>query len=181
MNILINGTMLNVVSAYAERENNITLFIHVPQSEIGYDELKTLFKNNTDDIIKTDGETTETFSGFTYANIIDDDDNNVNIVKLTAKEYDFQLGRNRQLEADNTNLQNAVVSKDSEISTLNNTISEKETVIEEKNVVITEQAETIANLEKSVEEKTVEIEELLLIAEEYADMLFQSATESEVE
>lgn len=174
MKILVSGTTLNAVSAYAERENNITLFIHVPQSEIGYDELKTLFKNNTDDIIKTDGETTETFSGFTYANIIDDDDNNVNIVKLTANEYDFQLGRNRQLEADNANLQNAVVSKDSEISNLNNTVSEKENVI-------AEQEETIATLEKSVEEKTVEIEELLLIAEEYADMLFQSATESEVE
>lgn len=145
MNILVNGITLNVVGAYAERENNITLFIHVPQSEIGYDELKTLFKNNTDDIIKTDGETTETFSGFTYANIIDDDEDNVNIVKLTANEYDFQLGRNRQLEADNANLQSKIISKDSEISSLNTTISELE--------------KTIANFEKS--DNSSENDELL--------------------
>lgn len=178
MNVLVNGITLNVNNAYAERENDITLFIHVPQSEMAYSDLKELFKGNTSDIIKTDGDNVETYSGFTYANIVDDDENGVYVVKLTANEYEFQLGRNRQLEADKADLQNAVANKDSEISTLTNTVSEKE-------VVITEQEETIIGLQAEIvikdEElnaKDAEIAELLTIAEEYADMVFGSLTEN---
>lgn len=98
MNVLVNGTTLNVNNAYTEREENITLLVLVPQSEMDYADLKDLFKGNTGDIIKTDGSASETFSGFTYANIIDDDANGQHIVRLTSSEYEFQLARNRQLE-----------------------------------------------------------------------------------
>lgn len=191
MNVLVNGITLNVNNAYAERENGITLFILVPQSEMVYSDLKEIFKNNNGDIIKTDGDNVETFSGFTYANIADDDANGVYVVKLTANEYDFQVGRNRQLEADKASLEGTVASKDMEISTLNATITEKDkvitereetitakdTVIGEKEVVITEQKETITALEATVAEKDVEIAELLTIAEEYADMLYNESLE----
>lgn len=138
MNVLVNGTTLNVNNAYTEREENITLLVLVPQSEMDYADLKDLFKGNTGDIIKTDGSASETFSGFTYANIIDDDANGQYIVRLTSSEYEFQLARNRQLEADKANLEGTVASKDMEISNLNNTISEKD--------------KTIAELEKAIGE-----------------------------
>ena len=105
MKILVSGTTLNVTNAYAERGSAITLYIHVPYVEMDYAGLKALFKGNTGDIVKTaDDDSTELFSGFTYSNIVDDDANEVYIVKLSATEYDFQLGRNRQLEADKASL-----------------------------------------------------------------------------
>lgn len=193
MNVLVNGTTLNVNNAYAERENGIiTCTVIVPQNEIDYADLKALFKGNTEDIIYTkDDESTELFSGFTYKNILDDDENGQYIVKLTSDEYSFQLGRNRQLEADKASLESTVASKDVEISNLNvyvaekdkvitereETIKAKDTVIGEKEVVITEQKETITALEATITEKETEIAELLTIAEEYADMLYADALE----
>ena len=168
MNVLVNGITLNG-KAYAERDTVtgiITCTIIVPQSEMDYADLKALFKGNTEDIVytKEDGST-ELFSGFTYSHIVDDDANAQHIVKLTSDEHSFQLGRNRQLEADKATLENTVASKDNKIATLNGTISErdkviaekeetivaKDVVIGEKEVVITEQKETIATLEAEIE------------------------------
>ena len=195
MNVLVNGTTLNVKNAYAERDTVtgiITCTVIVPQSEMEYADLKALFKGNTEDIIYTkEDESTELFSGFTYSHIVDDDENGQHIVKLTANEYSFQLGRNRQLEADKATLESTVASKEAEISNLNVTVSEKDkviaereetittkdTVIGEKEVLITEQKETITALEATVVEKDSEIEELLVIAEQYADMLYGEALE----
>ena len=167
MNVLVNGTTLNG-KAYAERENGMIICtVIVPQTEMDYADVKALFKNNTEDIIYTnDSEEQKIFSGFSFASILDDDANSQYIIKLTADEYAFQLGRNRELEADKVSLENTVASKDSEISTLNATISEKDkvitereetitakdTVIGEKEVVITEQKETITALEAEIVE-----------------------------
>ena len=205
MNVLVNGTTLNVTNAYAERENGMIICtVIVPQSEMDYAEVKALFKGNTEDIIYTnDAEEQKIFSGFSFKNILDDDENSQYIVKLTADEYAFQLGRNRELEADKASLESTVMSKDNEISNLNVTISEKdkvieenETTIEQKNVVIsekettiTEQKETITAMETTITEKDneltakdAEIAELLTIAEEYADMLYnESLKELETE
>lgn len=201
MNILINNTTLNVNNAYPERDTQngiITLFVTVPYSEMDYADLKALCKANTEDIIKNDGDKTEIYSGFSFASILDDEVNEVYTVKMTSDEYAFQLGRNRQLEADKAGLENTVSAKEMEISNLNSTISEKEatiaereatieakdsmiseknTVIEEKEVVITEQKETITELEATIISKDGEIAELLTIAEEYADMLYAAAME----
>ena len=191
MNILINNTNLNVNNAYAERDTQngiITLFVTVPYSEMDYADLKALCKANTEDIIKTNGEATETFSGFSFASILDDEVNEVYTVKMTSDEYSFQLGRNRQLETDKAGLENTVSAKEMEISNLNVTVSEKEAtiaereatieakeeVISEKETTITEQAETITELEATIVSKDEEIAELLTIAEEYADMVFAS-------
>ena len=192
MNVLVNGTTLNG-KAYAERENGMIICtVIVPQNEMDYAAVKALFKGNTEDIIYTnDSEEQKIFSGFTFASILDDDANSKYIIKLTADEYAFQLGRNRELEADKANLEGTVASKEAEISTLNSTISErdktiaereetitaKDNVIGEKEVVITEQKETITALEATVAEKDVEIAELLTIAEEYADMLYNESLE----
>ena len=206
MNVLVNGTTLNVTNAYAERDTVtgiITCTVIVPQTEMDYADVKALFKNNTEDIIYTNEEEEQKiFSGFSFVSILDDDANGQYIIKLTADEYAFQLGRNRELEADKANLQSTVASKDMEISNLNVTISEKDktiaereetitakdTVIGEKEVVITEQKETIATLETAIAEKDTEltakdaeIAELLTIAEEYADMVFASLEETELE
>lgn len=98
MNVLVNGVTLNVNNAYTEREDDITLFVLVPQSEMDYAGLKELFKKNAREIIKTDGDKVETFSGFTYVNTVDDDANNQYIVRLKSSEIEFQRERNRILE-----------------------------------------------------------------------------------
>ncbi len=196
MKILVDGTTLNVINAYAERGTTITLYIHVPYAEMGYAELKALFKENTGDIVKTaDDDSTELFSGFTYSNIVDDDANEVYVVKLTATEYDFQLGRNRQLETDKASLESTVMSKDNEISNLNGTISEKDKTIAEKEEVITAKSNTIAEKEVTITEQAATIEtqtatiaeleqtiaskdeEIATLAEQCADLLYASAIE----
>ena len=177
MNVLVNGTTLNVTNAYAERENGMIICtVIVPQSEMDYAEVKALFKGNTEDIIYTnDAEEQKIFSGFSFKNILDDDENSQYIVKLTADEYAFQLGRNRELEADKASLESTVMSKDNEISNLNVTISEKDKVIEENETTITEK-------DNELTAKDAEIAELLTIAEEYADMLYnESLKELETE
>lgn len=132
MNVLVNGTTLNG-KAYAERENSMIICtVIVPQTEMDYADVKALFKNNAEDIIYTnDSEEQKIFSGFSFASILDDDANSQYIIKLTADEYAFQLGRNRELEADKVSLENTVASKDSEISTLNATVAKKDKVIAE--------------------------------------------------
>lgn len=173
MTILVSGVTLNVTNAYAERNDAtgvITLKINVPQEEMGYADLKALFKENTEDITKTaDDGNTELFSGFSYMNIVDDDANGAYIVRLTANEKDFQLGRNRQLEADKANLESTVSVKEAEIISLNGTITEKNVTIEE--------------LEQTIVSKD---EEIATLAEQCADLLYANAlvlteTESEVE
>ena len=129
MNILVNDTKLKVINAYAERGDKISLFIHVSQKEISYEDLKNLFKNNSDDIIKTDGRKKETFSSFSYVGIDDDDINDVYVVKLYADENDFQLGRNRQLEEDIKVLKDVIESKDAEIEALKKELYEKDALI----------------------------------------------------
>ena len=175
MNVLVNGTTLNG-KAYAERDNGMIICtVIVPQTEKDYANVKALFKGNTEDIIytKEDGST-ELFSGFTYKNTVDDDENGQYIVKLTSDEHSFQLGRNRQLEADKATLESTVASKDNEISTLTTSITEKDGTI-------TEQGEKIVELEATIVSKDAEIAELLTIAEEYADMVFASLEEYEIE
>ena len=201
MNVLVNGITLNA-KAYAERDQVtgiITCTVIVPQNEMDYADLKSLFKGNTEDIIYTkEYESTELFSGFKYSHILDDDENGQHIVKLTTDEYSFQLGRNRQLEADKAALEGTVASKNVEISNAQRAISEKnatiaereatieakDTVIGEKETTITEQKETITELEATIvskeEEitaKDAEIEELLAIAEEYAEYVFNNLEE----
>ncbi len=206
MNVLVNGTTLNVNNAYSERNavtGIITYYIILPQSEMDYYDLKALFKNNTEEIVKTDDDgNVELFANAEYVKTDDDDANGLYTVILKTNENAHQLARNRQLEADKVSLEGTVASKDMEISTLNNTISEKDKTIAEheeaitaKDVVIaenattiTEQKETITALEATVAEKETEltakdaeIAELLTIAEEYADMVFASLESEEIE
>ena len=120
MNLYVNGRTLSVNNAYAERGENgvITLFVVVPYAEMEYMDLKELFKGNTEDIIKIDGETEETYSGFAYSHITDDDENKTFVVTLVSDENSFQLGRNRQLEKDNAELKSIIDSKNVEIAEL---------------------------------------------------------------
>ena len=162
MKVLVNGNTLNVANAYAERDTVtgiITCTVVVPNSEIGHAELKAMFKNNAGDIIKTDGESSETFSGFKFSAIIDDDANEQYIVKLTADEYSFQLGRNRQLEADKAQLESTVANKEDEISNLNGTVAEKNNVIAEREATIEAKDNVIAEKEETIVAKDVVIAE----------------------
>lgn len=183
MNVLVNGTTLNVTNAYAERENGMIICtVIVPQSEMEYTDVKALFKGNTEDIIYTnEAEEQKIFSGFSFVSILDDDANGQYIVKLTADEYAFQLGRNRELEADKATLEGTVASKDMEISTLNTSITEKDGTITEQGEKIVELEATIISKNEEISAKDVEIAELLTIAEEYADMVFASFDEEFVE
>lgn len=192
MNVLVNGTTLNVKNAYAERDEAtgiITYYIILSQSEMDYSDLKALFKSNTEEIVKTDDEgNTELFANAEYEHIIDDDTNGLYTVILKTNENAHQIARNRQLEADKANLENTVANKDMEISNLNSTLAKKDVVIAENTTTITEQKETINALEATVAEKDTEIvakdaeiAELLTIAEEYADMVFASLEIEELE
>lgn len=123
MNVLVNGTTLNVNNAYAEREKDITLFVLVPQSEMDYVGLKELFKENAGEIIKTDGNNVETFSGFTYVNTVDDDANNQYIVRLKSSELEFQRERNRRLEKEIEYLKNQGYGSGISENEINNAIA----------------------------------------------------------
>ena len=133
MNLYVNGRTLTVNNAYPERGENgvITLFVTVPYAEMEYMDLKELFKGNTEDIIKIDGETEETYSGFTYSQITDDDANENFVVTLVSDENSFQLGRNRQLEKDNAELAATIAFKDAEITAKDSEIAELLAIAEE--------------------------------------------------
>lgn len=178
MNVLVNGTTLNG-KAYAERENGMIICtVIVPQTEMDYADVKALFKNNTEDIIYTnDSEEQKIFSGFSFASILDDEANSQYIIKLTADEYAFQLGRNRELEADKATLESTVASKNSEISELTTSITEKDGTITEQGEKIVELEATIVSKNEEITVKDAEIAELLTIAEEYADMLYNESLE----
>lgn len=121
MVLLVGGTQLNVENAYAERNGSIiTLFIAVNYAEMEYADLKALFKNNTEDIIKiSDDGTEESFTvDFVYSKITDDDVNEIYTVTMITDENAFQLGRNRKLEKDNASLNATVEAKEKSIADL---------------------------------------------------------------
>lgn len=171
MNVLVNGTTLNVTNAYAEREVStgiITYFITLLQSEMDYYDLKELFKSNTEEIVKTDDDgNVELFANAKYVKTDDDDTNGLYTVILKTDENAHQLARNRQLEADKASLENTVASKNAEISKAQRAISEKDKTIAEREetiavkdmalaenaITITEQKETITVLETTLAEK----------------------------
>lgn len=181
MKVLANGTTLNVTNAYAEREEAtgiITYYIILPQSEMDYYDLKALFKSNTEEIVKTDDDgNVELFANAKYVKTDDDDANGLYTVILKTDENAHQLARNRQLEADKASLENIVASKDSEISTLTTSIIEKDGTITEQGEKIVELEATIVSKNEEITVKDVEIAELLTIAEEYADMLYNESLE----
>lgn len=164
MQIIVNETTLNVVNAYAEREQDIKLYIHVPYSEIEYSNLKLLFKNNIGDILKVSdaGVTEEIYSGFSYVNILDDDETNVYIVTLVSSENEFQIGRNRRLEAKIASLTKENLGKDSTIGNLQGAILEMEEEILQKNNSIQELDEQILKLEQDVNNATNNAMELVI-------------------
>lgn len=83
MKILINETEINVTNACAFQHPNgkRELRITVPQTEIGYTELKELLKGNTGEIVLTkDDGNTEAFLGYhTTATITDKTENDVEV------------------------------------------------------------------------------------------------------
>ena len=185
MNVLVNETTLNVKNAYAERDEAtgiITYYIILSQSEMDYTELKALFKGNSEEIVKTDDNgNVELFAVAEYEHIIDDDTNGLYTVILKTNENKHQLAKNRQLEADKASLESTVASKDNEISTLTTSITEKDGTITEQVEKIVELEATIVSKDEEITAKDAEIAELLTIAEEYADLVFASLEESDIE
>ena len=100
MKLLISSTELTVTNCYAYRYPNgkLVLKIETPQENISHDDLKTLLKNNTEDITLTrDDGKTETFTGFHYQVKIADEVNaeGVEIHSCEVEcqsENDFQIG-----------------------------------------------------------------------------------------
>ena len=100
MKLLIASTELTVTNCYAYRYPNgkLVLKIETPQENISHDDLKTLLKNNTEDITLTrDDGKTETFTGFHYQVKIADEVNaeGVEIHSCEVEcqsENDFQIG-----------------------------------------------------------------------------------------
>lgn len=183
MYLIVNEVELSVNNAYVERNvitNTLSAIIKIPYDSMGFDELKTLFMNNTGTITKTnDDGTTESWDSFKYDKPPVDDGTQYGII-LVGEEAAYQIERLRHMEK--------VIAENA------TTIEQKNVVISEKETTITEQAETITALETAIAEKDteitekdVEIAELLTIAEEYADMVFASLgsdvalEESEVE
>lgn len=83
MKLNINATEINVTNAYAFQHPNgkRELRITVPQSEIGYADLKELLKGDTGEIVLTkDDGSTEAFIGYhTTATITDKVENDVEV------------------------------------------------------------------------------------------------------
>lgn len=95
MKIIINNTELAVNSCYPYRYNNgkLVLKIEVQQGTITHDELKTLLKENTGDIVATnDDGTQQTYSGFTYAVEITDKNEIYAVELLCQSEAEYQVG-----------------------------------------------------------------------------------------
>lgn len=135
MNVIVNGTTLNVTNAYSERDvatGIITYYIILPQSEMDYYDLKELFKSNTEEIVKTDDDgNVELFANAEYVKTDDDDTNGLYTVILKTNENAHQIARNRQLEADKANLESIVASKNEELTAKDAEIAELLTIAEE--------------------------------------------------
>lgn len=199
MYLIVNEIELKVKNAYTERNtdtNILSAIIEVSYEAMDFTALKTLFMEHTGIITKVlDDGSTESWDGFKYDKPPVDDGEKYRIV-LIGNEEPYQIERLRHMEVVLIEKETTINSKNMEISTLNGTISEKDktiaekeevitakdTVIGEKKVVITEQRETITALEATITEKgteiiakDAEIAELLAIAEEYADVLYNEA------
>lgn len=111
MKITVGTTDLEVTSCYAYRYPNgkLILKIELPQTTITHDELRTLLKENTKDIVLTkDDNSTESFTGFHYQVKVSDDvtPDGVEIHSCEVEcqsENDFQIGIMQRTIADQQN------------------------------------------------------------------------------
>lgn len=103
MKILVGMTELEVTSCSVNRYGNgkLELKVTLPADGVNEPELRALFKNNTEDILKyaDDGVTViETLSGFRFTvnSSYDESTNSITIYAEGVSEAEFQNGRLRQ-------------------------------------------------------------------------------------
>lgn len=200
MVLLVNGNELNVNNAYTERDtvtNKLYLIVDVPYGEVEYGALKAIFKTNTEIVKIDDYGNTNLFEGFIYSPDYppqDIENSGIYRFKLIGNENTYQATRNRELEAkvkdkDNqiSSLNDAIAERNNEITNMTASITEKDgtievqaTTIEEQKAVIAEKEAQIVEKDTVISEQAVDLvnlnEEMLVMAEEYADVMFELAT-----
>lgn len=135
MKILVGATELEVNSCSPFRQNNgkIELKVNLPATGINEADLRALFKNNTEDILRyaDDGITVvETLSGFRFTvnSAYDEKTDSITIFAEGVSEAEFQNGRLRQqiaeLKATNAAQNETIEAQTEEIIILNDTLLE---------------------------------------------------------
>ena len=135
MKILVGSTELKVTSCSPFRHDNgkIELKVTVPATDNNEADLRALFKNNTEDILKyaDDGITVvETLSGFRFTvnTAYSEKTDSFTIYAEGISEAEFQNGRLRQqiaeLKATNTMQNETIKAQTEKIVILNDTLLE---------------------------------------------------------
>ena len=123
MKLNINATEINVTNAYAFQHPNgkRELRITVPQSEIGYADLKELLKGDTGEIVLTkDDGSTEAFIGYhTTATLTDKTENDVEVFYIVLDCVGEAERKALEAEYRAKELENLVAQQNVSINALN--------------------------------------------------------------
>lgn len=196
MKLTIGTRELNVSSAWIERPTGLVLYILVPQTEIGHDELAKLLNENEGDITKTnDDGSVETLTGFHMNALVGDYMFNGELhhrceVECTgegAYQAGLALTKANAVEKENAELKvlvesqrteiaeqkatieentHTIESQKAEITELNTQLSTQNGVVAEHETTINEQKNQIANLQTLTEEQKGKITELVALSDE---------------
>lgn len=167
--LTIGSTNLELNSFRKIRDKVIGVYaqIEIPTTAISYEELKTLFTDNKNDLVVTeeDGSTT-TYSGYAELDEIREKGGVYTVIQICTSETLHLLNEARkQIELQSgtiAEMNGVIAAQDNELKTHARVITEQNAVIEQQTNAIAEQTATMVVLEESSVIQMATIESLLL-------------------
>ena len=133
--------------------------IKIPTSAISYDELKALFTDNQNDLIVSDEETTESFSGYAMLDEIREKGDEYTVIQYCTSTPMHLLNETRkQIEEQN----GVITAQDNELKAHAKVITAQNEQITAQNEVIEQQTALVGALEENSLMQMATIESLLL-------------------
>lgn len=159
--LTIGNTTLELVSFNKrwDKASGVYAQIVIPATAISYDDLKALFTDNQHDLIVTDDETTETFSGYAMLDEIRERGGEYTVIQYCTSNPMHLLNETRkQIEEQ----QGTIAEMGGVITAQDNELKAHAKVITEQNVIIGQQTELVGALEENAVLQTATLESLLL-------------------
>ena len=147
MNLTIGSKTIEIVSCEQRRDNKKGFFLDIvaPVANVSMDELRSLLKDNKEDIVvaKEDG-TVNTYTGFGLLGVLSCEENMIHVAQYANSEIEAQLSV----------AQNKIVEQDAVIATLQ---AENSLLLEE---LLTTQLALCELYEQNLPDEPVYVEEV---------------------
>ena len=151
MNLTIGSTTIEITSCTKRRDvkRGFYLDLYVPQASIGMDELFNLLDGNTEPIVITEADGTESvYVGFKQLGAMSLEAGVYNVAQVCTSEYEAQLSL----------AQNKLADQNKVIESMQNVIDTQTQALENHTKIIVDQTDAISAQTEIIQAQTAELE-----------------------